>query len=176
MLQKIYQLETPVRHAHAQRLQAVAAQVEAAVPGVRRSRDSGGRETDIAFDYAEFDRHPPATVRRVLDLLQGQGLHTAVSSIHIHGCVQRFDKWDGARWIVRALWGRELATERERWAFVGDSGNDAPLFAQLPHSVGVANVTQALHALNPPPRYLCKQARGAGFAEFTRHLLDGRPA
>lgn len=174
MLQKIYQLDAPARHAHAQQLQAVACEIEADLPGVRRSRDSNGRETDIAFDYAEFDRHPPHTVQQVLTRLQRHGLHTAVSSIHIHGCVQRYDKWSGACWIVQALWGRALPNERERWAFVGDSGNDAVMFAQLPHSVGVANVSDALDTLDPPPRYLCTQARGAGFAEFAQHLLEGR--
>ncbi len=174
LLQKLYQLEAPQRQAQYQRLQAVAAQVEVALPGVRRSRDSDGRETDIAFDYAEFDRHPPQTVQAVLALLRAQGLHTAVSSIHIHGCVQAFDKWSGARWIVRTLLQRELDAELGHWAFVGDSGNDQPMFEHFPHSVGVANITELLPALTHRPRYLCQGARGAGFAELAQAILEAR--
>ncbi|MGQ0710052.1 MAG: HAD family hydrolase [Rhodoferax sp.] len=174
LLQKLYQLDAPTRAAQYQRLQAVAAQVEAALPGVRRSRDSDGRETDIAFDYAEFDQHPPETVQAVLALLRAQGLHTAVSSIHIHGCVQAFDKWSGACWIVRTLLQRELGAELERWAFVGDSGNDQPMFAHFAHSVGVANIAAVLPTLTHRPRYLCRGARGAGFAELAQAIVEAR--
>ena len=44
------------------------------------SRDSAGRETDLAFDYAEFARHSPDTVQQVLAVLQRAGMQTTVSS------------------------------------------------------------------------------------------------
>jgi len=69
-LSKRYQQATEVRTANRLRMDAIAAQVCAEVPGMELSRDSAGRETDLAFDYAEFAQHSPDTVQRVLALLQ----------------------------------------------------------------------------------------------------------
>ncbi len=133
--------------------------------------DSAGRETDLAFDYAEFNQQPPEDVQRVLTLLQQAGMHTTVSSIHIHGCFGDFNKWQGANWIVRELLGRDLAQELDRWVFVGDSGNDQAMFEHFTHSVGVANIRDCAARLTHLPTYVAHGARGAGFAEVARALL-----
>jgi len=143
---------------------------------VALSRDSAGRETDLAFDYAEFDRHSTATVRKVLSVLQHAGMQTTVSSIHIHGCFGDFNKWQGANWIVRQLLGRELAKEQDRWVFVGDSGNDQAMFEHFTHSVGVANIERFVPQLTHLPRYIARGERGAGFAEVAHALLAARTA
>ena len=171
---KRYQQDAATRHANQARMRAVAAQVAAEVPGVALSRDSSGRETDLAFDYAEFDRHPPETVQRVLDVLQRAGMQTTVSSIHIHGCFGDFNKWQGANWIVRELLGRDLAQELDRWVFVGDSGNDQAMFQHFTHSVGVANIARFVPQLTHLPRYVARGERGAGFAEVAQALLAAR--
>lgn len=171
---KLYQQDAATRHANQARMRAVAAQVAAEVPGVALSRDSGGRETDIAFDYAEFDRHPPETVQQVLAVLQRAGMQTTVSSIHIHGCFGDFNKWQGANWIVRELLGRDLAQELDRWVFVGDSGNDQAMFQHFTHSVGVANIARFVPQLTHLPRYVARCERGAGFAEVAQALLAAR--
>ena len=172
---KRYQQDAATRHANQARMRDIAAQVAAEVPGVQLSRDSGGRETDIAFDYAEFDRHPPETVQQVLAVLQRAGLQTTVSSIHIHGCFGDFNKWQGANWIVRELLGRDLAQELDRWVFVGDSGNDQAMFQHFTHSVGVANIARFVPQLTHLPRYVTQGERGAGFAEVAQTLLAARP-
>ncbi len=173
-LVKRYQQDTAIRSATQARMREIAAMVAAEVPGVNLSRDSVGRETDLAFDYAEFDQHPPETVQQVLALLQREGMQTTVSSIHIHGCFGDFNKWQGAQWIVRALWGRDLAQEQDRWVFVGDSGNDQAMFQHLPHSVGVANIARCAPQLAHLPRYVTQGERGAGFAEVARAILAAR--
>lgn len=171
---KRYQQDAPTRQANLARMQAVAVEVMAAVPGLARSADVGGRDTDISFDYNEFVHLPPESVARAVALLQQAGMHTSVSSIHIHGCYGDFNKWNGACWIVQTLFERDLAHERERWAFVGDSGNDQPMFAQLPHSVGVANIGKVAGSLTHRPRYVTPSERGAGFAEVARAILAAR--
>lgn len=85
-LLKRYQQDAAIRSANQARMREIAALVADEVPGVALSRDSAGRETDLAFDYAEFDQHTPDTVQQVLALLQREGMQTTVSSIHIHGC------------------------------------------------------------------------------------------
>ncbi len=171
---KRYQQDAATRHAQRLRMRDIAARVTAQIPGMALSRDSTGRETDLAFDYAEFDQHTPDTVREVLALLQREGMHTTVSSIHIHGCFGDFNKWQGACWVVREWLGRDLALELDSWAFVGDSGNDQAMFQHFTHSVGVANIARFVPQLTHLPRYLARGERGAGFAEVAQALLAAR--
>ena len=175
-LSKLYQQDAATRTANQARMQAIAAQVMAEVPGVQLSRDSAGRETDLAFDYAEYARLSPDTVQQVLAVLQRAGMQTTVSSIHIHGCFGNFTKWTGACWIAQALLGRDLASELDRWVFVGDSGNDQAMFEHFTHSVGVANIAHFAPQLTHLPRYVATAERGAGFAEVARALLQARGA
>ena len=174
VLSKLYQQDAATREANRARMQQVAARVMFDVPGVFLTRDSAGRETDLAFDYAEFARHPPETVRRVLDALQRDGMQTTVSSIHIHGCYGDFNKWTGACWIARELLGRDLTAELDRWAFVGDSGNDQAMFQHFTHSVGVANIRHCAAQLTYLPHYITPSERGTGFAEVARAILEAR--
>lgn len=174
-LSKIYQQDAATRTANQIRMRAIAAQVSAEVPGVELSRDSAGRETDLAFDYAEFARHAPETVQQVLAVLQRAGMQTTVSSIHIHGCFGDFNKWRGACWIAHELLGRDLRQELDQWVFVGDSGNDQAMFAHFTHSVGVANIRRFKAALTHKPRYITQGERGAGFAEVAQALLAAHP-
>jgi hypothetical protein len=56
------------------------------------------------------------------------GMNATVSSIHINGWFGAHNKLEGARWIVRQLWGRALDAEMDRWVYVGDSTNDQLMF------------------------------------------------
>jgi HAD superfamily hydrolase (TIGR01484 family) len=172
--QKIYQLDAASRANNTARMAQVAAQVLANVPGVELTRDGGGRETDLAFDYAEHAQLTPAKVQQVLDVLHRAGMHTTVSSIHIHGCFGDFNKWMGACWIAHALLGRDLPAELDRWVFVGDSGNDQAMFQHFRHSVGVANIARFADQLTHLPTYVTPSARGAGFAEVARAILEAK--
>ena len=174
LLLKLYQQDAATRSQNFQRMRQVAARVLREVPEAGLSTDSLGRETDLAFDYNEHARLEPQTVERVLAILKNEGMHTTVSSIHIHGCFGEFDKWRGACWIARELWGVDLASELDAWVFVGDSGNDQAMFQHFTHSVGVANIARFLPTLTHRPRYVAQGERGAGFAEVARGILLSR--
>ena len=174
LLRKLYQQDVATRSANQARMADIAARVAAQVPGVGLSQDSQGRETDLAFDYAEFAHHSPETVQQVLNVLKDAGMQTTVSSIHIHGCFGDFNKWQGACWIVRELLGRDLTQELDRWVFVGDSGNDQAMFQHFTHSVGVANIARFVPQLQYLPRYVTRGERGAGFAELAQAILAAR--
>jgi hydroxymethylpyrimidine pyrophosphatase-like HAD family hydrolase len=75
---------------------------------------------------------------------------------------------------VRELWGRDLASEIDRWVYVGDSTNDQVMFERFTHSVGVANIRRFEAQLVHRPRYITPSARGEGFNEFARSLLASR--
>jgi HAD superfamily hydrolase (TIGR01484 family) len=162
------------RTANALRLRHAAARVLAEVPGAMLARDSPGRVTDIAVDHAEFARLDEAQIARVVQVMQAEGLHATVSSIHVNGWFGAHDKWSGAQWIVRRRLGRDLAAEVGRWVYVGDSTNDQVMFGRFPISVGVANLLDFADRLHTWPAYLTQGARGEGFAEVARTLLAAR--
>jgi len=173
-LLNLYQQSDSERAQHAVRMRQVAQRVLREVPLVRLPREEGGRETDLAFDYNENLHLPAETVQQVLAILHDEGMYTSVSSIHIHGCFGDFNKWQGACWLLRRLYGRDLAQELDHWVFVGDSGNDQPMFEHFAHSVGVANIRHGGAALSHWPRYVTQAERGAGFAEVARAILAVR--
>jgi HAD superfamily hydrolase (TIGR01484 family) len=173
-LSKAYQNNALIRAENSAKMVKIATLVTSELAGVEVSKDSAGRETDLAFDYNEFANLPPETVQQVVALLQSQGMQTTISSIHIHGCFGHFDKWTGAQWIVRELFQRDLAVEIDKWVFVGDSGNDQAMFQHFTHSVGVANIRRFESQLTHLPRYITPSERGAGFAEVAKVLLDSK--
>ena len=173
-LSKIYQQGAAVRSANFVRMQQVLAQIEAVVPGARRATDSPGRETDIAIDHSEFTQLPQAQMDQCVQLMRAAGMSATVSSIHINGWFGTHDKWEGARWIVRTLFGRALEHETDRWVYVGDSTNDQVMFQHFAHSVGVANIARFAAQLVHLPRYVTQGERGAGFVELAQAILSAR--
>ncbi|MFY3386498.1 HAD-IIB family hydrolase [Paracidovorax sp. MALMAid1276] len=175
-LAKRYQQDAPTRAANFARMQEVLAQIEREVPGAQRATDSPGRETDIAIDHSEFTQLPQASIDHAVRIMREAGMNATVSSIHINGWYGAHNKLEGARWIVRELWGRDLDAEIDRWVYVGDSTNDELMFKHFPHSVGVANIARFVPQLQHLPRYVTQGERGAGFAELVDHVLARRAA
>ena len=169
-----YRADSATRQANRQRLQAALAAVEQALPQARRAQDSEGRETDIAIDHSEFHHLSAAQIEQVATLLRGHGLRVSVSSIHVNAWLGDHDKWVGACWAVQHWLGQSLPAQLRHWVFIGDSSNDEVMFEHMQHSAGVANIARFLGQLQHAPRYLCEQARGAGFAELARALLQAR--
>ncbi|MGO4391947.1 HAD-IIB family hydrolase [Variovorax sp. M-6] len=173
-IEKRYQQDAPTRARNFARMQAVLARIEREIPGAQRATDSPGRECDIAIDHSEFTQLDDAQIAAVVALMRSEGMHATVSSIHVNGWYGAHNKLEGARWIVRELWGRRLDDEMQRWAYVGDSTNDALMFEHFAHSIGVANVRRFEAALSHLPRYVTEGERGAGFAEVAAAVLRAR--
>ena len=173
-LSKSYQQPPAVRQHNYAHMQQVLAQIESEVPGARRATDSAGRETDIAIDHSEFTHLPQEAIDHAVRLMRAAGMNATVSSIHINGWFGDHNKLEGARWIVRELFGRNLDAEINRWVYVGDSTNDQVMFEHFPHSVGVANIARFVPQLTHRPRFVTQGERGAGFAEVARAVLATR--
>jgi HAD superfamily hydrolase (TIGR01484 family) len=171
-LTTLYAQDAPTRLRNTQRLREVVARVLREVPGATLSRDSAGRMTDIAVDHGEFARLDRAQIDAVVAVMASAGMNATVSSIHINGWFGEHTKLSGARWIVRRLLAQEL--DARRWAYVGDSANDQLMFGHFPLSVGVANLLDFAYALTVWPAYITQGARGAGFAEVARCLVEHR--
>ena len=99
-----------------------------------------------------------------------------VSSIHVNGWFGVYDKLGMTKTLLRERFGVDLDAERDRYLFVGDSPNDAPMFAYFPLSVGVANVRRFAGRLEHAPAYVTASEGGAGFAELAARLLAARGA
>ena len=162
------------RAANTRRLQAVAQQVLARVPGALLAQDSAGRVTDIAIDHSEFTQLPLEAINQVVAVMQAAGMHATVSSIHINGWFGSHNKWSAAQWMLQRLFGRALAPELGRWVYVGDSTNDQLMFSHFPLSVGVANLRDFAAQLQVWPAYITQAERGEGFAEVARAVLAAK--
>lgn len=173
-LSKLYIQDAYIRRANWVRMQQVAQRVITEVPGALLAKDSAGRETDIAIDHSEFTHLSPDTIAQVVAILQSEGMHATVSSIHINGWFGGHDKWVGACWSVKTIFGRDLAAERARWAYVGDSTNDQRMFEALPNSIGVANIRRFEAQMTCKPTYITHRERSAGFAQVAFAVLAAR--
>ncbi|MEO5883608.1 MAG: HAD family hydrolase, partial [Caldimonas sp.] len=112
----------------------------------------------------------------VMAVMRDEGMTATVSSIHVNGWFGTHSKLTGADWIVRRLLGRDLAAERGRWLYVGDSTNDEAMFAAFPLSVGVANLLDFAARLRQWPAFITTLDRGRGFIEVAESLLAARAA
>ena len=173
-LSKRYQQDEDTRRSNYTRMQQVAQRVVRKVPGAVLSQDSAGRETDIAIDHSEFVQLSSERIAQAVHIMQAEGMNATVSSIHINGWFGAHNKLEGARWIVRELFNRDLDAEIESWVYVGDSTNDQLMFEAFPHSVGVANIRRFEAELSHKPRYITDGERGAGFAEVAAALLAAK--
>jgi len=117
---------------------------------------------------------PREAVDRIVALMHEAGMTAKVSSIHVNGWFGAWDKLAAARLMMRERFGLDLDVERERCVFVGDSPNDAPMFAFFPNAVGVANVVDFRDRLDALPAWVTPSRCGAGFAELARLLVDAR--
>jgi HAD superfamily hydrolase (TIGR01484 family) len=160
------------RHSGRQRLAAIATKILQEVPGCAVASDQHYRETDLAIDYCE-DVPPLSTenVERIVALMRAEGMNAKVSSIHVNGWFGSYDKLSMTRRLLADQYGLDLDGERERFLFVGDSPNDAPMFDFFPYSVGVANVRRFGDRVSAPPKYVTTREAGAGFTELVDFLL-----
>jgi len=119
-----------------------------------------------------FLRGVPLTpgIRATNDLREA-GLTARISSIHVNGWFGSYDKLATTRILFEERFGLDLERNESAVVFVGDSPNDAPMFAFFANSVGVANVRRFEGLIETPPRYVTRAASGAGFVELARHLL-----
>lgn len=145
------------------------------VPGSAVASDQPYRETDLAIDYCEdVERLPESDVARIVALFEAAGATAKVSSIHVNGWFGTYDKLGMTKMLMRECFGIDLDADRERFVFVGDSPNDAPMFTHFPHSVGVANIRDFEASLAAQPAYVCNARCGEGFAELAEALLASR--
>lgn len=153
------------------RLDALVTTVACMMPTVRLADDNHARRSDVAWDIGERERLEPEKIAELASIVVAAGARTTRSSVHLHATYERDDKASGVVRFLHGRFGVDAGRALARWAFVGDSGNDAACFAAFHTTVGVANVAGYVRSLSVPPRWVTSGERGAGFAELARALL-----
>jgi len=173
-LRKRYFADAASRRAAKARLERIGETLLRSVPGCALASDQAYRETDLAIDYCEdVPPLPREAVDRIVALMRAEGMTVTISSIHVNGWFGDYDKLTMTRTLLQEEFGMDLDAERERFVFVGDSPNDAPMFEFFPYAVGVANVQRFADRIDTPPRYVTTREAGAGFAELAELLAAG---
>jgi len=156
------------------KLDGLVARVAREMPAVRLADDNHGRRADVAWDIGERVTLPDSTIDHLARIVIEEGARTTRSSVHLHATYERDDKASGVVRFLQARFGVDPGVALGRYAFAGDSGNDAACFSAFKTTFGVANVRTYVDRLSVPPRYIARQERGAGFAEIARAILDAR--
>ena len=163
-----------VRAANRARLAMVRALILEQVPGAGVASDQLYREADLAIDFCEdVPRLPDADIDRIVAIMHESGMMARVSSIHVNGWFGSYDKLGMTRTLMRERFDVELDADKADYVFIGDSPNDAPMFAYFPMSVGVANVADFSARLEASPVFVTGARSGGGFVELVTHLLKG---
>jgi HAD superfamily hydrolase (TIGR01484 family) len=157
------------------RLAQIVADVRNVVPEARLTDDVDARRSDVTWDIGERASLPSDRVAAIARVVAAAGARSFQSSVHLHATFDTDDKASGAlAYLARAFGEDPGAAVSARWAFVGDSGNDAACFAAFRVTFGVANVRHHLASIPVTPRYVAEAPMGDGFAEIARRIVEER--
>jgi hypothetical protein len=106
--------------------------------------------------------------------IQAAGARHTQSSVHLHATFDTDDKASGALRFCAHELGEDPGAALVRFAFIGDSSNDASCFAAFHTTFGVANIRAVLPSLSIPPRYVAARPMGDGFSEIAEEILRKR--
>ncbi|MDB5838969.1 MAG: hypothetical protein JWQ23_921 [Herminiimonas sp.] len=173
--QSLFYADISTRREHRRRLDAFALTLQARFPQVPVADDAPQRVADLAFDIGEnMPRLASDQVDEITSFMRAHGFFATASSIHAHASLAAFSKQAMSARILDEVFGTDDASARQQFVFVGDSGNDASMFAHYPNAIGVANIAPFLGGLPVPPAYVTRLACGAGFVEVVNAILEAR--
>lgn len=177
-MRRVFAADEAERTANRHKLEAIEKRILREVPGAAVSADQLYREADLAIDFREdVAPLPKKDIRRIKEIFEEEGAVAKVSSIHVNGWFGAYDKLSMSRRLVADLLGVDLDAEKGDYVFVGDSPNDAPMFAYFPNACGVANVADFAGEIEALPAYIASGRGGAGFVEIAEIILAAhRPA
>ena len=171
MLRRYFKTEDE-RRVDREKLKELKLEILRQIPEAGVSADQSYRETDLAIDYCEdIPPLPPERVEEIASLFEKAGAEAKTSSIHVNGWFGKYDKLTMTRFLFEEVFKEKLEDIKQAVIYIGDSPNDAPMFAYFPHSVGVANVLHFEGRMPCNPAWITRKEGGYGFAEMVDHLL-----
>lgn len=155
------------RAARGARLASLVTELRATFREVQPADDASERLSDFTFDIGEHRRVPSERVAEVATFARLRGATVHVSSVHLHVGFDAVDKASGVVRLLRTLRNTDPSAALTRYAFVGDSENDAACFGAFSVTIGVANLRGRPTLA---PRFVTQAPRGQGVAELARVL------
>lgn len=152
------------------RLSEIAADIREAHPDVALADDQPFRLASLAF-ARPADRESAFAIVRAFE---AAGTHATLNAIWALGWLGGYDKIAAARAFLPEAVGLDIDADLDRVVFVGDSVNDAPMFAHVPKSAGVSTVTEHLPDIPRPPAWITRGPGGDGFVEVADAILAAR--
>ena len=159
----------PERRKRQQALAELCAEIQNEFPELVPSDDVTLRRTDFTFDIGEHQLVPKDRVAALRGFAEARGASTLASSVHVHVSFDRADKASGVVRLIHELAEVDPSAILSRYAFIGDSENDASCFAAFRHSIGVRNLSGRPTVT---PRFITTRERGAGFVEAAQALIN----
>ncbi len=133
----------------------------------RFAHDQRLRVADVAIDIVGKARQD---VEALAQQIREIGGTVAISSVHINTWLGDYNKQTMSERLL-AQWEITGQSIADAVSFVGDSRNDAPMFAMVAKSFGVANIVPVLEYLPTPPRWISVGNAGLGFVDVARAIL-----
>jgi HAD superfamily hydrolase (TIGR01484 family) len=169
---RVYAQAADVRERNRERLAELGRHIVATVPGCAIAADQAYRESDLAIDFAE-DVEPlgQSAIDAIVAAFEAVGATAKISSIHVNGWFGSYDKSAMAMRFARDVLHADIERDNERFIFVGDSPNDAPMFALFHNACGVGNVREFVDRIAHLPRFVAVERGGAGFLAIADEIL-----
>jgi HAD superfamily hydrolase (TIGR01484 family) len=164
-------VDLATRRARDARLEDLLRRFAARFGDLQPADDVRARISDRTFDIGEHRQVAPERVAQAAEYLREQGARVFVSSVHLHATFDYADKASATVRLLTADSGLDATAVRHAYAYLGDSENDASCFACFAVSIGVHNL-RGRATLRP--RYVTRQAMGAGVAEAAGVILSLR--
>jgi len=162
-------IPTPERLRRQQALAALWLEIQNEFPELVPSDDLSLRRTDFTIDIGEHQLVPRDRVAALRRFAEARGASTLASSVHVHLSFDRADKAAGVVRLIHELTELDPTAILSRYAFIGDSENDASCFAAFRHSIGVHNLSGRPTVT---PRFITTHDRGKGFVEAAQALIS----
>jgi 3-deoxy-D-manno-octulosonate 8-phosphate phosphatase KdsC-like HAD superfamily phosphatase len=163
-------LDSRAREKAMAELSSVARSLLDEQPSVTLSDDQPFRLTSFAFERPASREMANLIARR----LSQAGASVTLNSIWVLGWFGGYDKLSAARRFLPEVLGLDVDSDRDRIVYVGDSANDAPMFAHFTKSAAVSTVTEHLSDIPHLPAWITRGAGGDGFVEVADAILSAR--
>lgn len=164
-------LPTGLRTHNRTRLLQLAAELGRRFPELPVASDADERTSDYTFDIVHVLRERPTLIDEAAEFAARHGARISRSSVHLHISFDTHDKASGTLALLSRELGYDCTAARQRFAYIGDSENDAPCFASFHTSIGVANL-RGRHTVGP--RFKTTAEQGLGFVEAASRLIAAR--
>lgn len=154
----------------ARRLARTGDEIAERIAEAKLSDDQPFRLTSLAFSKPSKSQE----CDKICAAMQNAQLDMTINNLWVLGWLGGYDKLSMARRVLAEAYGVDVAANRHSIAYVGDSMNDAPMFAFFQHTFGVSTVARYLSRLPLPPSWITEGPGGDGFVEVADVVLASR--